>query len=220
MACLIALAFVGPSLPHQVRTEGASAGSHMPGQAADSGGPFTDLRDGKTYPIVNIAGMTWMARNLDHAIAGSVCPRGDEQACESEGRLYPWPTAITACPAGWHLSTEDEWQRLERTLGMSADDLERDRERGPGLGDRLKPGGSTGLDFPLAGWRRPDGSFRIGNGTDRAAAIWTSTRVDEDAAWHRDLSSARTGIWRSAVPLAYSLSVRCVKDAPGSSPDA
>jgi uncharacterized protein (TIGR02145 family) len=220
MACLIALALVGPSVPHQVRAERASAGLHMAGETADSVGPFTDLRDGKTYPIVKIAGMTWMARNLDHAIAGSVCPRGDEQACESEGRLYPWPTAITACPAGWHLSTEDEWQRLERALGMSADDLERDRERGPGLGDRLKPGGSTGLDFPLAGWRTPDGSFRIGNGTDRAAAIWTSTRVDEDAAWHRDLSSARTGIWRSAVPLAYSLSVRCVKDARGSSPDA
>jgi hypothetical protein len=78
MACLIALAFVGPSVPHQVRAERASAGSHMPRQTADSGGPFTDLRDGKTYPIVKIAGMTWMARNLDHAVAGSVCLEATE----------------------------------------------------------------------------------------------------------------------------------------------
>jgi len=188
---------------------GAPAGHQAPSRPADDSASTTDPRDGKQYPVVTIADMTWMVRNLDFAAEGSVCPRGDAQACETEGRLYPWAAAVTACPAGWHLSTEDEWQRLERALGMSGEDVSRDRERGPGLGDLLKPGGSTGLNFPLAGWRRPDGTFRIGNGTDRAAAIWTSTRV-EDAAWHRDLSSARTGIWRSAVPLAYSLSVRCV----------
>jgi uncharacterized protein (TIGR02145 family) len=186
------------------------AGPQAPSPPADASASVTDPRDGKQYPVVTIAGMTWMARNLDHAVENSVCPRDDSTACATEGRLYPWAAAMTACPAGWHLSTEDEWQRLERALGMSSEELSRDRLRGPGLGDLLKPGGSTGLNFPLAGWRRPDGTFRVGNGNDRAAAIWTSTRVD-DAAWHRDLSSARSGIWRSPVPLAYSLSVRCVK---------
>lgn len=172
----------------------------------------TDPRDGKRYPVVEIAGATWMARNLDHAMSGTACPRGDADACEREGRLYPWPLAVKACPPGWHLSTEEEWQRLERALGMPAEEITRERARGTGQRVQLEVGGVTGLDFPLVGWRRPDGTFAIGNGNDRAAAIWTSTLAREDAAWHRDLSSARPGVWRSPVTFDYSLSVRCVQD--------
>lgn len=212
LAIVIGFAIAGEGPGNDAKAEHVPAVRPAQMPTADAGGSFTDPRDGKIYPGVSAAGMIWMARNLDHAIDNSVCPRGDPQACEAEGRLYPWAAAMIACPASWHLSTEAEWQRLERALGMNADDLARDRERGPGLGELLKLGGSTGLNFPLAGWRRPDGSFRIGNGNDRAAAIWTSTRAAADAAWHRDLSSARTGIWRSPVPLTYSLSVRCVKD--------
>jgi hypothetical protein len=87
-----------------------------------------------------------------------------------------------------------------------------ERLRGAGLGDALKPGGAARLDIPPAGWRRPDGSHRVGNGNDIAAALWTATKANDEEAWHRDLSSARTGIWRSPVPFAYSLSVRCVKN--------
>jgi uncharacterized protein (TIGR02145 family) len=173
---------------------------------------FSDPRDGKAYPVVVIDGMTWMGRNLDFAADGSSCPRGEDEACAAEGRLYPWTLAMTACPTGWHLSTEAEWQRLERWLGMSEAELGRERARGGELRVRLTRGGDTGLDFPLSGWRRPDGAYRVGNGNDRAAAIWTATPAREGEAWHRDLSSARPGIWRSPVTFDYSLSVRCVRD--------
>ena len=171
---------------------------------------MTDDRDGQRYPIVEIGGMTWLGRNLTYPAPGSSCPEGGND-CAS-GRLYPWAVALRACPAGWHLSTENEWQRLERHLGMGSNDLTRENERGPKLGDELKPGGATRLDIPLTGWRRPDGGYRAGNGKDRAAALWTAGKAGDTEAWHRDLSSARTGIWRSPVELDYSLSVRCVKD--------
>jgi uncharacterized protein (TIGR02145 family) len=171
----------------------------------------TDGRDGKRYRVIEIAGMQWLGGNLAYAAPGSSCP-GGENDCPS-GRLYPWDAAMTACPAGWHLSTEEEWQRLERHLGMSAEDLVREKLRGPGTGDALKAGGASGLAIPLSGWRRPDGSYVEGNGNDRAAALWTATRSPGGEAWHRDVSSARTGIWRSPVPPKYSLSVRCVRDA-------
>ena len=171
-----------------------------------------DPRDGTTYPTVEIGGMTWLARNLAFAAKESSCPHGDERACNSMGRLYPWRVAVGACPAGWHLSTEDEWQRLERYLGMPEEQIVLERLRGPGLGDLLKTGGSTRLDIPLAGWRRPEGDFRVGNGNDRAAALWVGTKANDAEAWHRDLSSARSGIWRSPVSFDYSLSVRCVKN--------
>ena len=172
---------------------------------------MTDARDGRRYPVVQIAGMSWLGQNLSYDEPGSSCPEGENNC--AEGRLYPWAAAMAACPRGWHLSTEDEWQRLERHLGMSTADLTREKERGPTFGNALKADGSTGLAIPLSGWRRPDGSYVAGNGNDRAAALWTAGKVGEDEAWHRDLSSARSGIWRSSVPLKYSLSVRCVQDA-------
>jgi hypothetical protein len=97
---------------------------------------------------------------------------------------------------------------------MSEEEITRERARGSSQRAQLEVGGTTGLDFPLAGWRRPDGTFAVGNGKDRAAAIWTSTLARDDAAWHRDLSSLRAGVWRSPVTFDYSLSVRCVRDAP------
>jgi uncharacterized protein (TIGR02145 family) len=182
-------------------------------QTGRRGEVFVDPRDSARYPVVEIAGMAWMGRNLVFGADGSSCPRGEAPACAAEGRLYPWKIAAAVCPAGWHLATEEEWRRLERFLGMSEAEVSADRLRGPGTGDRLKDGGSTGLDFPLAGWRRPDGTYAVGNGNDRAAAIWTATPANDTQAWHRDLSSARSGIWRSPVTFDYSLSVRCVRDA-------
>jgi uncharacterized protein (TIGR02145 family) len=171
-----------------------------------------DPRDGTVYPILHVAGMTWFGRNLAFNAEGSSCPDRSRGDCQSLGRLYPWKVARSACPSRWHLATEDEWQKLESHLGMKPEELERERLRGEGLGELLKVGGATGLDIPFAGWRRPDGTYREGNGSDQAAAIWTATKHADVAAWHRDLSSKRTGIWRSPVNLDYSLSVRCVKD--------
>jgi uncharacterized protein (TIGR02145 family) len=35
------------------------------------------------------------------------------------GVLYNFEAANTSCPAGWHLSSDDEWTSLERTLGVT-----------------------------------------------------------------------------------------------------
>jgi uncharacterized protein (TIGR02145 family) len=156
--------------------------------------------------------MTWFGRNLDYAVAGAFCFRDNPQACATHGRLYTWELARQACPSGWHLGTEVEWQRLEAHLGMKPEELLQKKGRGPGIGDKLKPGGSSGLGITLSGWRSPDGVFHEGNGNDRAAALWTATEADQDTAWHRDVSSARSVVWRSEVDKPYGLSVRCVKD--------
>jgi uncharacterized protein (TIGR02145 family) len=164
--------------------------------------------------LTNLAGVTWFARNLGHALPGSWCLRDDPGECARNGRLYPWELAIRACPAGSHLATEEEWQRLEAHLGMAPAELEATRGRGAGIGDALKEGGASGLDIPLAGWRDPEGEYHVGNGNDRAAALWTATEAEAGTAWHRDVSSARSVVWRSGVDKPYALSVRCALDAP------
>ena len=190
-----------------------------PAAVASSGGApiFRDARDGRRYPLVRIAGMTWFARNLDFAADGSFCFGAKPEDCERWGRLYPWEIAVAACPAGTHLSTDAEWKAVEKFLGMDPVELDRAKGRGAGVGDALKPGGSSGLDVLLSGWRNPKGEYREGNGNDRAAAFWTADDPRPGVAWHRDVSSARSVVWRSEVDKPYALSVRCVLD-PGTRP--
>jgi hypothetical protein len=68
-----------------------------------------DSRDGKAYQIVNFKGIKWMAENLNYAINGSVCYENNDANCEKYGRLYTWNQAKKACPKGWRLPSNNEW---------------------------------------------------------------------------------------------------------------
>lgn len=177
--------------------------------AADGAKSFTDPRDGRSYPVVRIRDQAWMGRDLNYEIAPSWCYQDDPAQCESNGRLYPWDSAIKACPEGWRLASDEDWMALEAHLGMQDDELAAEGIRGTDQGARLRKGGDSGFEAPISGYRRPDGSYaRAGE----RSAYWLSTEADAEAAWHRDVRSDDDRIYRSAVPKDYALSVRCLKD--------
>ncbi len=168
---------------------------------------FVDARDQQSYGVVEAAGLRWMTENLRYAAWNSVCYDKEPANCHELGRLYPWEVALQACPAGWHLATDYEWQKLELWLGVPFEELASNRERGEPAGEQIKAGGSRALQFPFAGYGDADGEFE---GKDETAAIWTATEADYNHAWHRDLAAHRTGIYRSRVYKPWFLSVRCV----------
>jgi TolB protein len=178
--------------------------------ARAGGAELVDPRDGKRYPLVEIAGLTWMARNLDHRSDGSFCYDDDPHHCDTDGALYRWEAALAACPPGWHLASELEWQALELATGLAYTELEQRNDRGTVQGARLKPGGDLGFDVQYAGWRRYEGERYDARG--RASAYWTSTESDLAHAMHRDIDTGDDMIWRSPVVKHYALSVRCVRD--------
>lgn len=53
-----------------------------------------------------------MAENLNFKADSSFCYNDDEAMCQKYGRLYTWKAAMSACPAGWHLPSEEEWGTL------------------------------------------------------------------------------------------------------------
>ncbi|USN88456.1 MAG: hypothetical protein H6780_03095 [Candidatus Nomurabacteria bacterium] len=142
---------------------------------------------------------------------------------EPDGGLYQWNEAMQysstqgaqgICPAGWHIPTHDEFTTLERALCTSstcATDFPYDTTtagyRGTTEGTKLKPNGTAGLNFNLAGLGF-SGSFS-NRGT--YGYVWSSSESGAFA-WSRYVLSGTAQVVRYAYGKSNGLSVRCVKD--------
>ena len=188
---------------------------------------FVDPRDGYQYETVKIGTQVWMRKNL--AFLPRVC-RTDDTDCglwvygfsgsdteaarktpeyQQSGVLYSWAEASRACPAGWHLPTDEEWQRLEIELGMSAAEAASSVWRGTNEGNAMKTGGGSGLDVILAGWRTSFGKF---NFAGEHANFWTATEADAQHAIERLIGASKKQIGRHTGLKGCGFSVRCVQD--------
>ena len=181
-------------------------------QTANSGS-FTDPRDGTQYKTITIGSQTWMAENLNFD-AGSGSWAYDNNSSNSAiyGRLYLWPAARKACPQGWHLPSDVEWQTLVEYLG------------GPTVaGGKMKEVGTAHWKIPntgatdVSGFSALPGGYRY-DGKDSSlgssASFWSATASGggNHYIWHRYLFHSIPEVYRYSYQK-YAFSVRCVRDS-------
>jgi uncharacterized protein (TIGR02145 family) len=140
------------------------------------GNVLTDKRDGKKYKTVIIGTQTWMAENLNYNAKGSKCYDNKPANCKEYGMIYNWATALKACPAGWHLPTNAEWEELYRYADLSANN-----QAGKYL--KAKSGwSSNGTDefgftaLPSIGFLEADGKF-VKERNVNAVSWWSATEA-------------------------------------------
>lgn len=92
------------------------------------------------------------------------------------GFLYSLEAARKAVPEGWRLPTDEDWKKLETTLGMPANELDAfEAWRGTGIGTALKIGGGTGFDALMGGGDHyQGGGAHLYINRDESAYFWTN----------------------------------------------
>lgn len=195
--------------------------------------------DNRHYKTVKIGEQVWMAENLAYLPSVSPVQTGSETVphyyvydydgtdleaarqnphYQTYGVLYNWTAALTACPEGWHLPSNDEWNELELTLGMTPAMIENYYWRGTHQGNLLKNSygwnnngngtNSVGFCALPGGWRTYDRFLNVGY----RGNWWSSTEYNNTISWDRNLAYDQTRIGRWGGNKVNGFSVRCIKD--------
>jgi len=202
-------------------THTVKSGSYKPSVSS-----FKDSRDGKTYKTVKIGNQTWMAENLNYNASGSKCYENKDSNCKKYGRLYIWKAALTACPSGWHLPSDADWNVLMKSVNPSCSN----NSDCAGAGKKLKatsgwdrngngedafgfsalPGGDgvfSTLPGGLIGSSKGYFNLEGGNGL-----WWSASEKDNDYAYHWYMYHGREDVIYRKYDKSNLLSVRCVQD--------
>ncbi len=215
-------------------------------------GTMTDI-DGNVYRTVRIGNQWWMADNLRVTRYPDGSPirhetdqylwadpqilrdwqglysayDNDEKNAQVYGYLYNLSAARSIAPEGWRLPTDGDWKTLERHLGMSSSEANKDGPRGTNEGGKLKARGWTHWKRPnrgalnLSGFSALPGGYRHEYqgffGMGEGAYFWTGTTEYVEgngrlAARNRILRSDHARVERSRQYRSYGFSVRLVKE--------
>ncbi|MDE7074408.1 MAG: fibrobacter succinogenes major paralogous domain-containing protein, partial [Odoribacter sp.] len=176
-----------------------------------------------TYEWVRIGNREWITSNLkngdpyydmdidmsryssDSAPKNLLYKEDDGVDYERYGNLYEWETACKVCEEledGWRLPSDEDWQDLERALGMGSGEAASDGWRGSGVADLLRQGEEgTGLAFQMSG----NASFG-GRNYDLMVAyvkekayFWSSTRNEDGTVYYRKLHYNSDEVYRGTT---------------------
>ncbi len=185
---------------------------------------FTDVRDKQQYNYFMAKDSNlWMTENLRHQInTGKYFPEKQESLVDSFGYYYMWDEAMQACPDGWHLPSQEQWENFALQYGGFYDAGDYTEEDGRKGYKALIGGGNSGFNATLSGFYDNDDDFF---NLDYSGHYWTSTALSafqnegvaingevKDNAMVMDFVGGRDTLIRSTYQeKSNRLSCRCIK---------
>ncbi len=186
-------------------------------------GTFIDKIENQEYGWERIGDQIWMTENLNYDD-----PFDNRKLYRPEGyymnygRLYDWHTANIVCPAGWHLPSDLEWQRMERFLGMASPEDVGERGGYDYVGFKLQSNLSEIHTVDRSGFNAQFGGefyYQTEIPPGDKGSWWTSTLDESGYAWTRGLTRMKPGsgfngstVERVGKDVPSYRSVRCIKD--------
>lgn len=200
---------------------------------------FTDPRDNRVYKTVNIGTQCWMAENLAYLPSvtsisvtsvstpyyyvwgywgTNVTEASQTASYLTYGALYNWPAAMEACPEGWRLPTDADWNQLAQYIDDNKGPFENDGWEWKNIGGYLKSTsgwsweGNGTDDF---GFKALPGGYILNGSIQDNGSMglwWTSTVYESNYSWNRRLYSTVNALISNYSQNNYALSVRCIKD--------
>jgi uncharacterized protein (TIGR02145 family) len=165
------------------------------------------IKERKQYKTVKIGSQTWMAENLNHKTGDARCYGDVESNCEKYGRLYNWNTARRACPSGWHLPNNAEWDALNASVGVS--DYEgKHLKAKSGWNENGNGTDSFGFAALPGGYRNAEGNF---DGIGYFGNWWSSNDDIGGNAYYRSINYSNPGAYWGQDANFCLFSVRCVQ---------
>ncbi len=136
------------------------------------------------------------------------------------GNLMTYDDAMASAPEGWRLPSDEDWKKLERTLGMS--DADRKGFRGEGVGYAMQAtdsgcelglnlGGSV-VPVKTYGWIAMDWKWVKEYGYYWTSTIEPSYEAEQTFVYYRRLTANIGTVSRECMRSDCYLSVRWVKD--------
>jgi uncharacterized protein (TIGR02145 family) len=161
--------------------------------------------DIKQYKTVKVGNQVWMAENLNYKTGKSWCFENDDFYCKKYGRLYDWSTATKACPAGWHLPSDSEWNELEKFAGKGI----------AGTISALQGGwrDSDANEFTIERQRSEEKIGRWRN-LDESGFWWTSTIFEATGSIQARHLSSFKDFSSTLKDKSDGLSVLCIQNPP------
>ncbi len=218
-------------------------------------GNETLIYEGYTYNTVQIGNKCWMAENLrylpnvypsddlsssnpQYYVTGyegySVVDAKNTVEYQKFGALYNLHAALSVCPDGWVLPSQDDWTQLERDI-CESEICEEEFPfgettfylHGTDEGSYLAGGyenwytgevicsnrfGRSGFNALPGGRLRDCGFWSSFILINQEACFWSSTVESDDRAWIRSIEYVSPKISRYKLGYTSGLSVRCVKE--------
>ena len=176
---------------------------------------FIDNRDDKTYKTIQMGEQLWMAENLAYKpnYGNFWSYQNSQSNLNKYGYLYDYETAVNACPDGWHLPKDEEWNELIQHIYND---------------ETITVNVAKALKI-TSGWFRnnngtdhygfsalPGGLFDSNNKTfayiGKSCGWWSSTNKTNFHTWKRGLLYDSKSLGRSLGNNVDGHSVRCIKN--------